>query len=167
MDSHIQMTLHEIQRATAGITDEQLAWHPHGKWSPAEILEHLTLAYSGTVKGMQRVLAGNATVTRKRTLKDRVFTLVVTGLGYMPSGRKAPATTVPVGSNAANPVEAIIRNLTEMDGVLTEAEKKKGPAMRLTHPVIGPLTIAQWRTFHLVHTKHHMKQIVRLRQLAS
>jgi hypothetical protein len=33
--------------------------------------------------------------------------------------------------------------------------------------VLGPLTIPQWRRFHLVHTQHHMKQVARLRAFSS
>jgi hypothetical protein len=29
--------------------------------------------------------------------------------------------------------------------------------------VLGPLTGAQWRKFHLVHGLHHQKQLLRLR----
>lgn len=165
MDSCLQKALEEIQRTTSGMSAEQLAWHPQGKWSSAEVLEHLTLTFSGTVKGMHRFLAGDGSGAQKRTLKNRLFAFIVVEIGYLPSGRKAPAMTVPTGAtNAANAVLTIISNLTEMDGVLSEVEQKKGARARVTHPIIGPLTIAQWRKFHLVHTKHHMKQIVTLRE---
>ena len=56
MDSCLQASLEEIQRATEGMSADQLAWHPPGKWSSADILEHLTLTFTGTAKGMRRVL---------------------------------------------------------------------------------------------------------------
>jgi len=164
MDSRLQKTLEEIQRATEGMSVEQLAWHPEGKWSSAEILEHLTLTFSGTVKGMRRVLAGDGAGAPKRTLKNRLSALIVTDIGYFPSGRKAPEMVKPLGSDAATAVQSIVRNLQEMDAVLCEVERIKGRGVRVPHPVIGPLTIAQWRKFHLIHTKHHMKQISRLRR---
>ena len=167
MDYHLQKALDEIQRATEGMSIDELAWHPEGKWSSAQILEHLTLTFSGTVKGMQRVLASDGTGARKRTLKNRLFAFIVADLGYFPSGRKSPDMAVPSSGNPATAVGDIVRNLIAMDAVLTELEAKKGPSVRVTHPVIGPLKIAQWRRFHLLHTRHHMKQIVRLRQLAS
>lgn len=166
MDSYLQQTFDAIQRATAGMSVEELAWHPEGKWSAAEILTHLTLTYSGTVKGMQRVLTVEGNGTQKRTLKNYLFAFVVTGVGYMPAGRKAPKGTVPSGAKA-DPVASILRNLKEMDEVLTEVERKKGSRARVVHPAIGPLTVRQWRKFHFVHTRHHMKQIARLRELAS
>jgi hypothetical protein len=29
----------------------------------------------------------------------------------------------------------------------------------LDHPILGPLTVDQWRKFHVVHTEHHVRQI--------
>jgi hypothetical protein len=29
--------------------------------------------------------------------------------------------------------------------------------------ILGPLTGAQWRKFHLVHGRHHVKQVLHLR----
>jgi hypothetical protein len=167
MDSCLQQTLEEIKKATAGMSAEQLAWHPEGKWSSAEILEHLTLAFAGTAKGMQRALASNGNATVKRSLKNRALAFVVADLGYMPSGRKAPKGTVPQGNNGVNAVEKIVATLIEMDGALAEVERKKGTKTLLQHPILGPLTVRQWRKFHLVHTKHHMRQIRTLRELAS
>jgi len=164
MDSCLQKTLDEIQRATEGMSAEQLAWHPPGKWSAGDILEHLTLTFSGTVKGMQRMLASTGAGVQKRTLKDRLSALIVVEIGYFPSGRKAPEMVVPQGTDASRAVETIVSNLKEMDAVLSEVERKKGRSARVPHPVIGPLTIEQWRKFHLTHTKHHMKQIAKLRQ---
>ena len=167
MDSHLQKAMEEIRLATEGMSKEELTWHPEGKWSSAQILEHLSLTFSGTVKGMQRVLASNGMGARKRSLKHRLFAFIVADVGYFPSGRKSPEMAVPSSGDPDTAIENILRNLAEMDAVLSEVEHKKGPNARVTHPVIGPLKIAQLRRFHLLHTKHHMKQIVKLRELAS
>jgi hypothetical protein len=29
--------------------------------------------------------------------------------------------------------------------------------------VLGPLSMQQWRKFHLIHGRHHLKQIARIR----
>ena len=47
-------TLAAIDAATNGMTEEQLTFHPEGKWSTAEILEHLSLAFGGTARGFER-----------------------------------------------------------------------------------------------------------------
>ena len=59
MDSTLQKLQEEIASevgaTVAGLSVEQLSWHPPGKWCVAEILEHLYLTYTGTVKGFERV----------------------------------------------------------------------------------------------------------------
>ncbi|MEK6630912.1 MAG: hypothetical protein AABY89_09285 [Acidobacteriota bacterium] len=36
------------------MTETELYWHPAGKWSRAQILEHLALAHSGTAAVLAR-----------------------------------------------------------------------------------------------------------------
>jgi hypothetical protein len=54
--------------------------------------------------------------------------------------------------------------IAAMDALIAQCEARYGKHTRmLDHPVLGPLTAAQWRKFHWVHGKHHVKQILRLR----
>jgi hypothetical protein len=165
MDSCLQTALNEIRRATEGMTPDQLTWHPDGKWSAAQILDHLTLTFAGTAKAMERALSGSETGVQKRTLKSRLSALIVTEIGYFPSGRKSPEMVLPQKNDGVNAVATIVKELTGMDAVFTEIERKKGSMTRVPHPVIGPLTIRQWRRFHRAHTRHHMKQVVALRAM--
>jgi hypothetical protein len=34
----------------------------------------------------------------------------------------------------------------------------------LDHPILGPLNATQWRKLHLVHGRHHLKQLLHLRE---
>ena len=66
----------------------------------------------------------------------------------------------PRGVDAATVLDSALTALAAMDVALDEAELRFGPRVRLMdHPVLGPLTIDQWRTFHWVHTRHHARQI--------
>jgi hypothetical protein len=52
-----------------------------------------------------------------------------------------------------------------MDALIEECAERFGRGSKLLdHPILGPLTAAQWREFHLIHGLHHRKQILRLRQ---
>lgn len=164
MDSLLQQALDDIRRATTGMTVEQLAWHPPGKWSAAEILEHLTLTFLGTAKGMHRVAQSGANGAGKVTLKQRMSVFVVTRLGYFPSGRKSPEMVDPKSSEPTTAVARIVEALTSMDAVLRDIEAKIGRKAKVPHPILGPLTIRQWKQFHRIHTRHHMKQIDALKQ---
>jgi|ERR1022692_221110 hypothetical protein len=165
MDAYLERLQQAITSTTRGMSAEDLQRHPEGKWSTAEVLEHLYLTYSGTVKGFERCLHEGKPLARIPLLKDRLRTLIVTGLGHLPEGRKAPERTQPRGMTADEVIREIGPRLSAMDRVITQCEGRFGKRTRvLDHPILGPLTARQWRKFHWVHGQHHLKQIQKLRQ---
>jgi len=165
MDSHLERLQDEITSTIRGMTPEQLALHPEGKWSTAEILEHLLHTYVGTIKALELCLEAGRPLGRTPTLKERLQTLWVVGAGRMPEGRSAPERTRPRGMPQEEVLQQIGPRILEMDGLITQCEARFGPrALVRDHPILGPLTCAQWRKFHLVHERHHAKQIMRLRE---
>ena len=168
MDPCLESALALINQATDGMTDEQLAWHPEGKWSSANVLEHLSMAFSGTVKGVSRMLAAGKPDCRASTVRDILNVAVVVKAGYFPPGRPAPAMVVPKGISPQEAMRGIRENLIAVDAAITQCEEKFGSRVKiLTHPILGPLSAREWRKFHFVHTRHHMKQIRRLRMMAG
>ncbi len=165
MERHLARLHREIEAAVAGLSAEQLAWHPDGKWCAAEILEHLYLTYTGTAKGFGRVTEAGKSLARRATWKDRSRALVVVGFGYMPRGREAPPLSRPRGLPADKVLAEIGVKLTEMNDAMEQCALKLGATVKvLDHPVLGPLSVTQWGKFHLVHGLHHVKQIRRLRE---
>jgi hypothetical protein len=165
MDAYLRRLQEAITSATRGMTGEELRRHPEGKWSTAEILEHLYLTYTGTAKGFERCLHEGKPLARSPVLKDRLRTLVVTGLGHLPEGRKAPERTQPRGMLADEVTREIGPRISAMDDLITQCEARFGKRTRvLDHPILGPLTARQWRKFHWVHGRHHLKQIRKLRE---
>ena len=163
--------LQEIDSATQGMSDAELLYHPEGKWSAAHILEHLSLAFEHTVKGMKRCLDAGKNLGDEPTMKQRLFHMIVLDLKHFPRGRQAPEMVVPKGQQGGlEAVDRIRKALVAMDQTLAECRDRLGTSGRLAnHPVLGPLTNEQWCRFHYVHTKHHMKQIraLRVRQQAG
>lgn len=172
MDPHLEKLQREVatvvaEFTTGGAGNEELTRHAPGKWSAAEILEHLYLTYTGTMKGFERVLqAGKPNVTPP-TLKHRVGKLVIIGLRHMPSGREAPKTSRPRGLPAEKVLVEVGPKITEMDAFLSRCEETLGRGRLLDHPILGPLTVAEWKKFHMVHGLHHVKQIRALRERAT
>lgn len=165
MDPRLQKLRKEIATAIAGISAQQLSAHPPGKWCATEILEHLYLTYTGTLKGFQRVAEGGKALATKQSWAQRRRTLVVVGFGYMPAGRESPAVARPRGIPVEKVLAEIGIKIAEMDSMIARCEKAHGASSKLLdHPILGPLTGKQWRKFHLVHGLHHVKQIWRLRQ---
>ena len=164
MDSYLERLQTAIASATRGMTKSDLTRHREGKWSTAEVLEHLYLSYTGTTKGCERCLQAGRPLAREPRLKDRLVTAVVVGAGYFPGGREAPKNTRPRGMTPEKVLLDIGPQIAAMDALIAQCEARYGKRTRmLDHPVLGPLTAAQWRKFHWVHGKHHVQQILRLR----
>ncbi len=160
MDHHLARLQREIASAVSGLSPEQLIWHAPGKWSAAEILEHLYLSYTGTTKGFGRVIEEDKSLATKLTWKQQGQALVVVGFGYMPPGREAPPSARPRGLPPDKVAAEIGAKIFEMDEIMTRCATKFGSGTKLLdHPFLGPFSTNQWRKFHLVHGLHHVKQI--------
>lgn len=164
MDTYLGKLEDALSGAIAGMSAEELTWHPEGKWCVAEVLEHLYLTYTGTVKGFERVTEAGKPLVRGATVSQLWRTWMVVGMGYLPEGRKAPAVAQPRGLPPEQVLSGIIPAIDRMDEVIAGCERTLGSGKKLLdHPIFGPLTAKQWRKFHLVHGLHHVKQIRRLR----
>jgi hypothetical protein len=165
MDSRLDKLKGSLQSAVEGMSSEQLSWHPPGKWCAAELLEHLYLTYTGTIKGFERVVSKGKPLASRASMAQRMLTLVVVGLGHMPAGRKAPAMVLPKGLPPEEVRKEIGAKMVAMDAIIAQCEARFGRRVQLLdHPILGPLSAPQWRKLHLVHGQHHLKQILRLRE---
>lgn len=165
MDSHLTRLREAIASATQGMRIEELTRHPEGKWSAAEVLEHLYLTYTGTAKSFSRCLEAGKPMAAKPTPRQRLQAWVVLRMGYFPVGREAPERTRPRGMTAEKVVAEVGPQIESMGELIGKCEAQYGRWAKLVdHPVLGPLTASEWRKFHWVHGRHHMKQIQRLRE---
>ena len=166
MKSALHDLADQIAHETRDLTADQLTWHPEGKWSIAEILEHLALTYSGTKLGLDRCLQAGKPSGRVPSAADRVRAFVVTRLGYLPSGREAPRGTRPKGMPFDKIHQDLAAKITLMEASISDSERRFGSKVRiLDHPFLGPFTASEWRKFHCAHGRHHLRQIRRLRKL--
>lgn len=161
----LQTALEAIDRATSGMSSEQMMWHPAEKWSAAGILEHLSLAYGRTVERMKSTLHEGAPEVRRRTFREWAGGLIVLKLGRIPPGRKAPEALSPCGVPPEQALDSARTKLAELDRVIDQCQERFGSSRNfLVHAILGPLTTSEWRRFHCVHTLHHMRQIHALRE---
>jgi hypothetical protein len=164
MHPTVAATWKMIAEAAEGMSVDELARHAEGKWSAAEILEHLLITYTATTAGLRKALAKGRPLGSRPTPKQRLFQTVVLDVGYFPHGRQAPAMTLPKGLEPAHVLRAVEQALPDMDAAIAQCEEKYGKGTKVAdHPVLGPLTAQQWRKFHFVHARHHMKQVMALR----
>jgi hypothetical protein len=168
MDSYLERLQQAIASATGDLSREELTRPLEGKWSAAEVLEHLYLTYTGTQKAFERCLKAGKPLAGVPSFKQRVSATAVTEFGYFPKGRKSPDQVLPRGMSVEKVVADIGPQIAAMDKVIAQCEERYGSRTRvLDHPVLGPLTARQWRKFHLAHGRHHVKQIRERRQTSK
>jgi hypothetical protein len=166
MDRYLEEARRAVLDAVGAMSDEQLSAAHNEKWSAAQIIEHLALAFGATANGLNRAAAAPKLDMRRPTIRDRFATIVVVKLQYIPTGRKAPEMTVPSGLPPQDALRKLDENLQAMDAAIRRAEERWGRQLIAPHPILGPLTADQWRKFHMVHAKHHAKQIVAIKAAA-
>jgi hypothetical protein len=168
MDSRLEKLKENLESAVEGMSSEQLRWHLPGKWCAAEVLEHLYLTYTGTITGFERVVRKGEPLGSRASMAQRVLTSVVVGLGHIPTGVKAPAIGQPKGLPVEHVRNEIGEKIVAMDAIITQCEARFGGGVHvLDHPILGPLSAKQWRRLHVVHGKHHLKQLLTLRERST
>jgi len=168
MDSRLGKLRASLESVVEGMSRDQWTWHLPGKWCAAQLLEHLYLTYTGTIKGFERVMAAGKPLGSRPSMENRLRTFVVVGLGHMPGGVQAPAVTVPKGLPVAKVREEFGAKIVEMDAIIAQCEARFGGRVHvLDHPILGPLTAPQWRKLHVVHGRHHYRQLRLLRASAT
>ena len=160
MHPYLERCLAVVLEVTRGAGDEVRLRRDPAKWSPVEIVEHLTRSYSGTAKGFERCVEKGAPLATATTIKQRLQQFALIQLGYFPEGRQAPKHIIPTGDMDHHAVLAAVRrDLARLDEAAIKARQLLGSGKMLDHPILGALTIDQWLKFHVVHTEHHAKQI--------
>ena len=160
MNPHLESCLAIVLDATSGGGAECGVRTDPTRWSVAEIVEHLTRAYSGTAKGFERCIEKGGSLAGPATLAQGVRQFIVIDLGYFPEGREAPKHIVPTGElDLPTVLDAVRRDLARLDEAAVRTRQAFGAGKMLDHPILGPLTIDQWLKFHVVHSRHHAKQI--------
>ncbi|HEV8490838.1 MAG TPA: hypothetical protein VGR76_01155, partial [Candidatus Angelobacter sp.] len=154
-----------VESSIAGMNADQMTWAPEGKWTSANLIEHLSLGFMITAKGCRMVLRQGGPGLPKPTWYQRWLAFRVIVLGYFPMRVIAPKMVCPRGLGPDDAKRNMLSNLIEMDRLMWECEEKFGSKIEmLSHPYLGPLTIKQWRKFQLFHVRRHMKQLHALRQ---
>lgn len=140
--------------------------HPD-KWSIQQIVEHLISTYKGSTPTIQARVDKRSGTRAKPTLRQYLGQFFIVTMGRFPNGRAAPAAvtpslpvTVQTGEELAKRVHS---ELLKLDEVTARGEHLFGDRRAVSHIVLGPLSMQQWRRFHLIHGMHHVRQIRRIR----
>jgi len=160
----------ELTGSLTGLTAAQTLATPPGhpeKWCIQEIVGHLLLSYASTTQLFEsRIEKGRATRS-KPTLPQRLGQFYILTLKRFPGGHRAPDAVCPPAPcptcNGAALVRRVHTELALLDAAMDRAASLFGDAPAISHVSLGPLPVDRWRTFHLVHGRHHIHQILALR----
>lgn len=120
-----------------------LGHHAHGQWTLGQVCRHLAVAIAGTLRNrpreVTRELAPEQAAARQRILKEGRFEEGVP----IPFERLVPPPDVDDQAEVAALRDALVQ--------YQNTPGEFGP-----HPLLGPLTRAEWDRFHAVHCAHHL-----------
>lgn len=164
LESELHAALLDLNEAQ---TQANPAARPDG-WNVQQIVEHLLLTHQSNAAQIAARVEKGRPVKTPVTMQQRIGQLMLITLGRFPTGFEAPAPVAPAvvtsprsGKDISERASAV---LAKLDELCVEAERKFGTQRSVTHFRLGPLSIQQWRRFHLVHGRHHIRQIEAIRR---
>ena len=148
------------------IPDEQFTeTPPGGGWSYAEVYAHILQSDLGSTIAMERCINGTCEPTGKGL---NFIGRLVLAIGRMPVS-KVKATDEKAAVQNVNKIsKEDARNLLvkchkRVDDITVKLSSSVSQK-RYPHPRFGTLNAWQWLKFILIHTKHHFKQLDRIRK---
>ncbi len=133
---------------------------PAGKWTPAQIVEHLALALNLSAETFQARRTHAPMSRRPRTPAQQIARLLIFGLRWFPPGRKAPERTTPPPQIDRATAEAhFLAGIEAWDQVDRALLPERRTNLFVKHPRMGDLTVEEWMRFHVIHCRHHARQI--------
>lgn len=134
-------------------------WAP-GKWTPAEITEHLTLSYEALLAEVceGRAMALKMTPLRRRILRWVLLPHILFHRSF-PLKARSPREVRP-GAPRASRDEALrtMRSLGERFEAELDRARRTRPVV-LTHPYFGSVDAVKGMRFVAVHVEHHAVQL--------
>lgn len=149
--------------------------HPWGRphcWSVQQMVEHLILSADATRSLLnERIVKGRPGRQQRRARVEWALQLMVLSLGHMPKGVGATDETTPGKDLPSEGVREMIQRLESayeaLDATLEQTRQRFGMERVGRHFLLGPLRVDQWRRYHVLHLRHHMRQMADLRATFS
>ncbi len=148
--------------ATARMIDEGAWLTPmaEGKWSPAQVTEHLNRAYEVLLDELR---GGPGIRVRSPWLLRQILRATVLRWIFrkrrLPRGARAPSEVTPrqVDGNQAQAVDRFAHLGQEFSEEIASHRGQEG--LRMTHHVFGAVELLPGIDFVAIHVEHHHRQI--------
>ena len=145
------------------LSPEEFTFHPVGKWSAAQQLDHIIRSISPVILGLSlpkfllRLVFGRA----KRPSMD-YDTLVKTYQAALAKGGKSPRAYEPkidaAYFQAVGPVK-LLEFVSRLIQLLESLSDEDLDQLQAPHPLIGKITLRELMYFTLYHVQHHQRSI--------
>ena len=136
-----------------------------GKWSPAQITEHLSLTYAvltGELQGGEGMRM-KMTPLRRRILKTLMLPHMLFHRTF-PRRAPAPREVRPGDGPFAPRAEALARMRAQGEAMDREAERARAAGVdRVTHAYFGPIDLTRGMRLCAVHLEHHTRQLAAIK----
>lgn len=129
-----------------------------GKWSPAQVVEHVALAYETNTQLFRGPVPGGAPRWVRPLIRKFLLGLVLRR-GDFPRRSRAPKVMEPnVSQSAGPPSELLPRLQSAVDVFQTSAAAH--PRDTLDHPYFGHVPLTDIVKLSEIHTRHHAAQLL-------
>ena len=146
------------------VTDEQFTETPKdGGWSIAEVYSHVLQATLGASIAIERCINGTCDTSRKGLSLIGRFVLFFRRFPGRVKTLKAEASRMTVAKISKEDARnLIIKCRGRIDTIASRINDETG-IHKIKHTRMGMLNGKQWFRFALIHLKHHLKQIDRIK----
>src|SRR5256885_9831460 len=145
-----------VRGPLAGGPDADWRRAPPGKWSPAQIVQHLAIGIDGSARTFESRRAHAPMRRRPRTVRERLGYLVILQLGWYPTGFQSPAAVRPAERPDRAAVERQFREgLARFLALERELLPARARDLFVKHPRLRDLTPPAWLPLHPAHCAPH------------
>jgi DinB family protein len=146
---------------TAARTVQATQWdrpRAPGKWSPAQVAEHLALAYEVNRGVLHGSAPGPAAPRFLRPLIRKFGLNPLLRRGSFTPGSKSPKVFRPSASPAGQ-AELLARLQAAANAFELDAAAATGPGATIDHPFFGRLPLLDFVRLQEIHARHHLAQV--------
>jgi hypothetical protein len=145
------------------VTEEAFkATPPMGGWSYAEVYTHIFTTNIVCIAAIDKCIQGKAT---ESTAPLHYLVRLVFLFGRFPRGNKVPDRFKENVTKASREeARVLIREFKEQLEAITPATPNASKTQKQKHPRMGLLNAVRWYQFIEIHTRHHKRQLDRIRK---
>jgi len=166
---HIDGTRARLVAAVENLSGEQHTFRTApGRWSVAELVEHLAIVEGNVVGLLQKLLGKSEEAGAAAATVPDLFADPVSIEEFVERSRvakyEAPERIRPTGLPLADSLARLRDSRAALHALRPRVERADGRALRFPHPAWGPLDLYQWLLFVGAHEDRHLAQIEALKQ---